>query len=34
MSGAASFIQAILSGIILVTANSFARKLDANAALF
>ena len=34
MSGAASFIQSILSGIILITANYFARRVDSNAALF
>ena len=34
MSGAASFIQSILSGIILVTFNSLARRIDKNAALF
>ncbi|MDR3121204.1 MAG: ABC transporter permease subunit [Clostridiales bacterium] len=34
MSGAASFIQSILSGVILVVCNMFARRYDENAALF
>ena len=34
MSSAASFIQSIISGVLLVTANSFARRFNADAALF
>ncbi|MDR2648356.1 MAG: ABC transporter permease subunit [Clostridiales bacterium] len=34
MSGAASFIQSILSCVILVACNMFARRYDKNAALF
>ncbi len=34
MSSAASFIQSIISGILLVTANTFARKFNPDAALF
>ena len=34
MSGAASFIQSILSAIILVTFNTFARRYNKDAALF
>lgn len=34
MSGAASFVQSILSGIILVTANGIARRYNKDAALF
>lgn len=34
MSSAASFIQSIISGILLVTANTFARRFNADAALF
>lgn len=34
MSSAASFIQSILSGVLLVTANHFARKINPDAALF
>ena len=34
MSGAASFVQSILSAIILVTFNTFARRFNKDAALF
>jgi putative aldouronate transport system permease protein len=34
MSGAASFVQSILSAIILVSCNMLARRYDKNAALF
>ena len=34
MSSAASFIQSIVSGILLVTANTLARRFNADAALF